>query len=182
MKKKRESSIGAPPGLDLRAIAAVSRNGVIGIDGGLPWDLPEDRQYLADCVRGGVVLEGRRCYESRGRPFPGAKRTLVLSRHSDSFAEDVEVYPSLAQAYDALEGETAPVWVMGGERLYRESLPHWRKLYLTWIDADFDGDTRFPDWNQRFVKQICRIDSHEGDLRYSFLVLAPEGQEKEGAL
>lgn len=168
-------------GLDVRAIAAVARNRVIGRDGHLPWNLPEDRQYLEDCVRGGIVIEGRRCYESRGKAFPGAERTVVLSSREDWSPEDASVCSSLEDAYQLLQGETRPVWILGGERLYHESLTHWRRLFLTLIHEDFEGDTHFPDWKQRFVKQIRRNDSHQGDLRYSFLVLAPVEDEKECA-
>lgn len=167
--------------LDIRAIAAVSRNRVIGVDGGLPWDLPEDREYLAECVRGGVVVEGRKCYESRGHAFPNTKRTIILSSRSDWSPADAEVCASLALAYRSLEGEAAPVWIMGGEAIYRETLPDWRKLYLTLVDAEFEGDTFFPDWTRRFVKQIrCKTSENEG-LRYSFLVLAPLDDEKVSA-
>ncbi len=168
-----------PDGVDLRAIAAVSRNLVIGAGGRLPWDIPEDREYLAQCVRGGVVVEGRRCYESRGRAFPGARRTLVLTRRRNWHPPDAEVYPTLREAYAALAGEQNPVWIMGGERLYRESLPHWRRLYLTLIDADYEGDTFFPDWRSRFVKKIRCKESSLGGLHYSFLVLAPLDEEKK---
>jgi len=159
--------------LDIRAIAAVSRNRVIGVDGHLPWDLPEDREYLATTVRGGVVIEGRRCYESRGKAFPGARRTVVLTSRKDWQPADAEVAPSLAAAYALLAGETAPVWIMGGERIYQESFPDWRRLYLTLVDAEFEGDTFFPDWTERFGRELhCKTSEKDG-LRYSFLVLAP---------
>jgi len=167
--------------LDLRAIVAVSRNRVIGAGGHLPWDLPEDRAYLAETIRGGVVIEGRRCYESRGHAFQGTRRTVVLTRRKDWCPKDAEVAPSLSAAYQILAGETVPVWIMGGEQIYRESLPHWRRLYLTLIEAEYDGDTFFPDWTERFVQQLCCKRSEKDGLRYSFLVLAPLEHDKERA-
>lgn len=159
--------------LDIRAIAAVSRDGVIGIDGHLPWKIPEDVDYLHRCVRGGTVIEGRKCYESREKPFPGANRTLVLSGRDNWNPPEVEVYSSLSYAYKAVQGTEQPVWIAGGERVYRESLPHWKRLYLTVIHDDFQGDTFFPEWRKHFPVELSRKDGEHEGLRYSFLILAP---------
>jgi dihydrofolate reductase len=158
---------------DVRAIAAVSRNGVIGAGGRLPWHLPEDVAYLHEQVAGGVVVEGRRCYESRGRAFPGARATVVLSGRADWNPSDATVCPSLPAAIAEASARGRPVWIAGGERVYAEGLPYCGLLHLTLIDADFDGDTFFPgDWRERFPVELYRRESRHDGLSYAFLVLA----------
>ncbi|MFP4351843.1 MAG: dihydrofolate reductase [Puniceicoccaceae bacterium] len=165
---------GAP---DVRAIAAVSLNRVIGRGGGLPWDLPEDVAYLHECVRGGVVVEGRRCYESRGRAFPGAARTIVLSGRTWWNPPDATVLGSLEAALSEAAPAGGTIWIAGGERVYAEGLPFCRRLHLTLVHREYSGDTFFPEWRDRFPVVLSRTDSEDGGLRYSFLVLAPRGAE-----
>jgi len=162
--------------IDIRAIAAVSRNGVIGADGSLPWNLPEDVEYLHRCVEGGVVIEGRRCYESRGRGFPGAAATVVLSGRADWGPKDARVCPSMTSALAVASASGSPVWIAGGERVYAEGFPYCRRLYLTLVDAEFDGDTFLPEWRECFPVEISRRTSRDGDLGYTFLVLAPRDE------
>jgi len=166
-------------GADVRAIAAVSRNGVIGANGRLPWKLPEDVEYLHRCVKGGVVIEGRHCYESRGHAFPGAEETVVLSSRADWRPQDVRVCPSMNSALAVASASGSPVWIAGGQRVYEEAFPFCRRLYLTLIDADFDGDTFLPDWTGRFPVELSRRASRDGGLGYAFLVRAPV-EEPEG--
>lgn len=156
---------------DVRAIAAAARNRVIGAGGRLPWNLPEDVSYLHDCVRGSVVVEGRNCYESRGRAFPGAAETVVLSSRADWRPPDARVCPSLPSALAVAGAAGSPVWIAGGERVYAEGFPYCRRLYLTLIEAEFDGDTFLPEWERLFPVEVSRRTSSADGLRYSFLVL-----------
>lgn len=165
----------------MRAIAAVSRNGVIGADGQLPWNIPEDVEYLHDCVKGGVVIEGRRCYQSRGRAFPGAKATVVLSSRADWKPADARVCPSFTSALGLACAMGSPVWIAGGQRVYEEAFPFCGRLHLTRIDADFEGDTFLPEWRKTFPVELSSRTSSEGDLRYTFLILATENPPKDFA-
>ena len=58
-------------------VAAVSRNGVIGKDGGIPWDLPEDMAFFKRLTMGGTVIMGRKTYESIGHPLLGRKNIII---------------------------------------------------------------------------------------------------------
>ena len=162
---------------DVRAIAAVSLNRVIGRGGRLPWNLPEDVTYLHECVRGGVVIEGRRCYESRGRAFPGAARTIVLSGRTSWRPADATVCASLEEALPEAASAGRTIWIAGGERVYAEGLSFCRRLHLTLVHREYSGDTFFPEWRDRFPVELSRTDSEDGGLRYSFLVLAPREAE-----
>jgi len=130
-------------------VAAVARNGVIGVDGGLPWHLPDDLRRFKELTLGHVLVMGRRTYESIGRPLPG-RTTVVVTRNSawDPGAEDVHVAAGLPEALALGAAIDPEVFVVGGAQVYTEALPCADRLELTWVDAEPAGDTVFPevDW------------------------------------
>ncbi|MEU4671331.1 dihydrofolate reductase [Amycolatopsis sp. NPDC023774] len=120
---------------------AQSANGVIGRDGALPWQLPEDMKHFRALTSGATVLMGRRTWESlppRFRPLPG-RRNLVLSSTEQ---DGVETFPDLSRALAAVPGD---VWVMGGEAVYRAALPFADRIVVTEIQEHFEGDTYAPE-------------------------------------
>ena len=78
----------------LAIIAAVARNGVIGIDNRLPWKLPEDLRHFKATTLGHPVIMGRKTWESLGRPLPG-RMNIVVSRNVDYVATGGCVVTSL---------------------------------------------------------------------------------------
>jgi dihydrofolate reductase len=144
--------------VSLIIMAAVARNGVIGRAGGIPWHLPEDLRRFRRTTMGHVLVMGRRTYESIGRPLPG-RTTVVVTRQPDwrpgpDLPEGLTVANSVAEALELAATLAAPtgreVFVQGGAEVYAEALPVADVLELTWVDAEPDGDTRFPDvdWSQ----------------------------------
>ncbi|HEX2154338.1 MAG TPA: dihydrofolate reductase [Acidimicrobiia bacterium] len=121
-------------------VAAVARNGVIGRDGNLPWHLPEDLRRFKEMTMGGVLVMGRKTYESIGRPLPG-RTTVVVTRRPDWSADGVEVAASLEEALDR-PGE---LFVVGGAEIYRQALELADALEITEVDAEPEGDTYFPE-------------------------------------
>jgi dihydrofolate reductase len=132
-------------------VAAVARNGVIGVDGGLPWRLPDDLRRFKELTTGHVLVMGRRTYESIGRPLPG--RTTVVVTRTPGWGADVEGVLVAAGVPDALAAAAAiddEVFVVGGARVYADALPLADRLELTHVDAEPAGDTLFPevDWSE----------------------------------
>jgi dihydrofolate reductase len=131
-------------------VAAVARNGVIGVDGGLPWRLPDDLRRFKELTLGHVLVMGRKTYESIGHPLPGRAR-MVVTRHPswDPGAEVVRVVGRVSEAIGAAASLEREVFVVGGGEVYAEALSLADRLELTWVDAEPDGDTRFPevDWD-----------------------------------
>ena len=124
-------------------VVAVSENGVIGRDAGLPWHLPADLRHFKRITLGHPILMGRRTHESIGRPLPG-RTNLILSRDPDFFSPGCTVVPNWAQALEAA-GDSAELMVIGGEAIYRLALPRADRIYLTRIHARVEGDAHFPD-------------------------------------
>lgn len=149
-------------------IAAVSRNGVIGRDNALPWHLPEDLAHFKRTTLGAPVVMGRRTWDSlppRFRPLPG-RRNVVLTHDAAWHATGAERAGSLDEAL-ALLADQAKVFVIGGAALYAQALPRADELVLTEIDADFDGDARFPPWERTAFTELAR-ESHAADGRTPF--------------
>lgn len=154
-------------------VAAIARNRVIGIAGGLPWHLSADLKRFKAITLGKPMVMGRKTFESIGRPLPG-RRSIVVTRDPDWSAEGVETAPTIDAAL-ALAAETAPapdaVIIAGGGEVYRQTLALADCLRLTWIDAETPGDTRFPevDWTQ--WQETMREDhpAESGLPAYSFV-------------
>ena len=133
----------------ISVIVAVAKNGVIGCRGGMPWHISEDLRYFKRVTTGHPVVMGRRTFESLGRPLPG-RTNVVVTRNPSWSAEGVRVADSIDRAV-AMFPPDEEVFVIGGGEIYRQAMPLADKLYLTRIDAAFEGDTFLPardeaDW------------------------------------
>jgi dihydrofolate reductase len=142
---------------DIVLVAAVARNGVIGRGNQLVFTDPADLRHLRALTMGNPVLMGRKTWESlpaRFRPLPG-RRNLVISRQPAFVADGAEVATSLDAAL-ALVAGAPQAFVIGGAEIYALALPHARRLVLTEVDADLDGDTRFPAWDRLQFTETSR--------------------------
>jgi dihydrofolate reductase len=129
------------------AVAAMAANRVIGVEGRIPWDLPEDLRWFKELTMGGTLLMGRVTYDSIGRPLPG-RETIVLSRQEGLSIPGVQVIRDLSGLPTArVQGE---VFVVGGAEIYRIALPYCRDLYMTEVTGDYEGDRKFPMFEELF--------------------------------
>lgn len=162
--------------MKISLIVAVSRNGVIGIDNQLPWHLPEDLKYFKSVTMGKPIIMGRKTFDSIGRPLPG-RTNIVITRDSSWQVDGVEVARTLAQAMAlgqlaCAQADVDEAMVIGGEQIYRMTLPAADRLYLTEVQAEVEGDAFFPefdtkDWHQ-VSEQLPEVtDTHP----YRFIVL-----------
>lgn len=135
-------------------IAAMGRNRVIGKSNSIPWRLPAEQQYFKRITMGHAVLTGRLNYEAMKRPLPG-RTNVVLTRNPQFAAEGCEVVRSVGEALARYAGnERAPLFVIGGEQVYRLFLPVAQTLYLTVIDECFEGDTFFPEFDLSLWEEV----------------------------
>jgi dihydrofolate reductase len=148
----------------LELVVAAARNGVIGRGNALPWRLPADLAHFKRLTLGHPVLMGRRTWESIGKPLPG-RQNLVLTRDRAYQAPGATVVHSLAQARSMAAG-AGRLMVIGGAELYRECLPEAAVLHLTEVEADVEGDVRFPDWQRAQWRETWR-EAHAADERHA---------------
>jgi len=132
-------------GPEIVLIAAMGRNRVIGVDGGMPWHLPADLKHFKTVTLGHPIVMGRRTFESIGRALPG-RRNIVLSTSMNAVPEGVDLHESFDQALATIDDEA--VMVIGGGQLYAETLPRADRMELTLVDAEPAGDTHFPAWDR----------------------------------
>ena len=136
-------------------VYAVSRNGVIGQGGGLPWHIPSDLKHFKAVTLGKPVIMGRKTWDSLPRkPLPG-RRNLVITRNAAYTAEGAEVLPSLEAALAATAGEAA-VCVIGGAEIFKAALPLAHRIYLTRVLADVAGDTIMPELSAKEWHEVER--------------------------
>ncbi len=159
--------------MPLALIAAVARNGVIGLANRLPWRLPQDLRRFRALTTGHAVIMGRRTWESLPRALPD-RQNIVVSRRRDFVAGGAQVAVSLDAAL-ALVTRPPPAFGDGGGELYRLALPRASHLYLTEIDAHVDGDVTFPAIDPRAWHETARephLAARPGDLGFAFVSYA----------
>ncbi|CAM2982052.1 type 3 dihydrofolate reductase [Vibrio diazotrophicus] len=131
-------------------IAAMANDRIIGKDNQMPWHLPADFAWFKRCTLGKPVIMGRKTYESIGRPLPG-RQNIVISRDPSLNFEGVKVTTSIEEAIK-LAGDVEEVMIIGGGSVYATCLPKADRLYVTYIDANVEGDTQFPDWGDGWLE------------------------------
>lgn len=156
----------------LSIVVAMDRNRLIGRGNALPWRLPADLKHFKAVTMGKPILMGRRTYESIGRPLPG-RTNIVVSRDPHYAAPGCTVVPTIDAALAAAAG--APeIMLIGGAQLYAELLPRTQRIYLTRIDAAFEGDTWFPELVPADWRELERSDhapDEQNPYPYSFVLL-----------
>ena len=148
--------------MKLSLIAALGRNRVIGHQGRIPWDLPEDMRHFMQRTTGHCVLMGRKTFDLLPEPLPD-RRNVVLT-HSP--IEGVECYATLQEGLLAVANEP-DVYVMGGGRIYEQTINIGDSMVLSHVDAEPDGDTFFPPYEHligTIYKEVSRKQSEGFDL------------------
>jgi dihydrofolate reductase len=167
-------------------IAAVATNGVIGRAGDLPWRLKPDLRHFQRLTTGHHLIVGRATWESVGRPLPERTFVVVTSRPLDPPAGVVVVPTVAAGIRHALDAGDPEPFVAGGSGIFREALELdlVDRLYLTRIHRDYEGDARFPAFDERRWREVTR-EAHpenavEGLPAFDFLVFerAPAGPDR----
>ena len=165
----------------LSIIACISQtNRAIGYQNRLLYHIKSDLTRFRELTTGHAIIMGRKTYESLPNGALPHRRNIVVSRSLKEM-EGCEVYPNLEAALKAAEGEFGETFIIGGESIYRQSLPAARKLYLTVVDdteiinnaavndAPQQADAFFPEINPEEWKLIEKEMRNENGLSFSFL-------------
>jgi dihydrofolate reductase len=156
----------------LAVVVATDERGGIGLDGRLPWHLPDDLRRFKTLTLGKPVIMGRRTYDSIGRPLPG-RHNIVVSRQPGLTITGCTVVDSLEAAL-AAAGEAEEACVIGGADIYRLALPLAEVVHLTRVHATVGADTFFPALDAAAWEEVAREDCAQ-DARhahpYSFITL-----------
>jgi dihydrofolate reductase len=166
-------------GIKMALIAAMDRNRVIGKDNQLLWQLPADMAHFKNVTAHHAVIMGSKTYMSlppRFRPLPN-RFNIVLSRSAQSsnhvqcmWTQNITDAFEQASAYAHAQGQDE-YFVIGGGEIYTQALPHADRLYITHVDADYEGDAYFPDflndglnaqWHKTILSEHALSDAQSG--------------------
>ena len=146
-------------------VVAASRNGVIGVDGDLPWRLPDDLRYFKQLTTGKPVVMGRKTYESIGRPLPN-RQNIVITRNPVFEAPGCDVVSSPEEALRAA-GNVDEVMVIGGGTIYEQFAGRVDRIYLTSVHTEIDGDVFFEAPDSSLWRQAAST-HHPADERHQY--------------
>ncbi|PYZ92907.1 dihydrofolate reductase [Salipaludibacillus keqinensis] len=152
-------------------IAAFSKGRVIGKDGEMPWHLPADLKHFKNVTSGHPVLMGRKTFESIGRPLP-KRQNIVLTRDKDFTSQGIEVIHDFSEV-DPLMADEKEFFVIGGATIYEQLMKKAERLYITEIEATFEGDTHFPpisDLEWKVVSSEKGIVDEKNPYPHTFII------------
>jgi dihydrofolate reductase len=126
-------------------VVAMDRQRGIGLSNKLPWHLPADLAYFRKLTTGHAILMGRKTYESIGKPLPN-RVNWILTRNPYFEADGCKVIHTLEEVLQIAENEE--LFVIGGAEIFQWLFPFAKRLYITWIDHEFEVDTTFPIFDE----------------------------------
>lgn len=162
--------------LRLSLLVAMAKNRVIGRNNQLPWHLSADLKHFKFLTMGQTIVMGRKTFESIGKPLPG-RANIIITRQTGYEVPGATVINSLEDALLICEETStgnSENFIIGGEKLYRQTLKLCQRIYITEIQRDFEGDVYFPEFDLTDWEETQR-DKHisDGDdrLEFHFVVL-----------
>lgn len=127
--------------------ASIGREREMGINGKVPWRLPEDLRRFREMTLGHPIIMGRKTYESIGHPLVDRKNIIITRDPNFQTPEGAVVVNSFQTAVEIASNEDSEVFVIGGAEIYALALSSAKKMYLTHVDYHGPADTYFPDFD-----------------------------------
>ena len=151
-------------------IVAASENDVIGNNNKLIWHLSKDLIRFKNLTKGHHVIMGRKTFESMPKALPN-RTNVVITRNKNYTAENITVVDSLENALKVCKDDPQP-FIIGGGEIYRIGLTYAKRIELTRVYHDFEGDTTFPQIDKNLwkeVKNIKMFDIENHNYNFSFI-------------
>ena len=159
----------------LSLIVAIAENNVIGKDNKLIWHISEDLKRFKSITSGNTMLMGRKTFESLPGVLPGRKHIIITRDNKYTVdSEQVSVINDLDSFIKNHENSDEEIFVIGGAEIYKQLLPHCKKLYLTKVHQSFEGDTYFPEIDYcKYDTEYSsdKITDEKSGITYSFINL-----------
>lgn len=133
---------------DLIIIAALAKNRVIGMDGKIPWDIPEDMKRFRNFTYGHPVIMGRKTYDSipeKFKPLQGRRNIVVSEKHKNLVG--AFVCDNIEKAIEKGKQLSPRTYIIGGQSIYDKTIDLANKMELTEIREEYEGDTLFPKFS-----------------------------------
>lgn len=154
-------------------VVAAATNNTIGKDGKMPWHLPNDMKHFKNVTWGMPVVMGRKTFESLGKVLPGRKN-IVITRQSGWKMPGTVAVKSIDDAFFvAKQTDAKEIMVIGGGEIYKALFDKAKRIYMTRVEAEPEGDTFFPSIdpkNWHLVSQKNHEADEKNPYNYSFQV------------
>lgn len=154
-------------------IVAQSLDGVIGVQGKLPWRLPADLAFFKKKTYGHPIIMGRVTFESIGRVLPGRHHIVLTTQRGYEVPEGCTVVHDLEDAFSVAEREEVEEsFVIGGTQVYQQALPMVDTIYMTQVYANVSGDSFFPCLDLSVWKEVKRVEfgsDSKNSYAYAFI-------------
>ncbi|QDP40405.1 dihydrofolate reductase [Radiobacillus deserti] len=131
----------------LSFLVAMDRNRVIGYENNLPWRLPKDLKFFKELTTSQTVIMGRRTFESMGKPLPNRTNVIVTTDYAYKQDGCIVIHSLDTILQWEKESPNRELFIIGGGKIFEQMLPHVDRMYITYIDESFKGDTYFPNFN-----------------------------------
>lgn len=128
-------------------IAAVAPNNIIGKNGTLPWNIPEDIALFKEITTGHKVVMGKNTFKSIKKTLKNRQNIIISSKLISK--ESIKVFSDFHSFYDVYHTYSEEIFIIGGQQLYSTALPFAKKLYISHIKTNYTGDTFFPEINYK---------------------------------
>lgn len=160
--------------IELVHVVAFDKNHCIGKDNQLAWHIPEDLKHFKYITSGGVIIMGRKTFESMGRALPN-RINWVITRDKHWTAEGVKIAHSLEEALIQAHVDVAnceknqSLFIIGGGEIFKQTLPMMDRLEITRVDLDVQGDAFYPMITDEF--RLCYQEhgvSAKNDIHFTF--------------
>jgi dihydrofolate reductase len=155
----------------LTLIVACAENRVIGRNGRLPFDIPEDKKWFHDQTAGRTVVLGRICFETWPKVLADGRQPVVITSNPSLASSRVHVAATVPAALAIAQTLPGEIMICGGQRIYEETLPIADRILLTLVHAEVPGDTWFPEWRHLPWRETWRKESRDANYRYRFSIL-----------
>lgn len=131
--------------MKIAIVVARSKNNVIGTGNEIPWRVKGEQKLFKQITLGGVLIMGRKTFESIGRPLPG-RETIIVTRNSAYDAQGCHIAGTLDTALAMAAAMNKPIFIVGGGEIYRQALPMADAVHISTIDTTVEGDVTFPEF------------------------------------
>lgn len=152
-------------------IVAKAENNVIGNENQLIWHLSSDLKRFKSLTSGHPILMGRKTYESIGKPLPN-RTNIVITRNEEWKEVGVFTSNSLEEAIKKAKEFDDEIFIIGGGNIYKQSMEYADSLEITEVHHEFEGDTRFPEIDEKIWKEVSRErfeKDEKNEFDYSFV-------------
>lgn len=148
-------------------VVAAANNNVIGKDNQLVWSLPNDMKFFKNITWGMPVVMGRKTFESLGKPLAGRKN-IILTRQTDWHVEGTVGVKTIEDAiFLVKEMDVKEMMVIGGGEVFKMLFEKAKRIYLTRVDAEPEGDAFFPAIHNNEWKLMSKKD-HKADEKHKY--------------